>query len=199
MLAFNKCKLLSYLGPLAERSVHQASPRPRSISDLSSRQILLLKCQVAPKGFAESRLPSPCRSTVSRRASKKAGTQPVCTPSYSCPSVVLYLKLKTMYFWKPSGPAAVWAPFFPLVAPEEEHPTYYQHCCSGDGWPHGNGSAKHHGGLKSTTQKLKEGRRQPIQPDHVSTAVLTKLWSLQVLSCLTAMMHHWPTPLHGPL
>ena len=134
--------------------MHQASPGPGSVSDPSSRQILLLKCQIAPKDFAESRLPSPCRGITARRASKKAGTQPVCVPSFSCPSVVLYPKLKTMCFWKLPGPVALWAPFLPLVVPEEENPTYYQHCCSGDGCPQSNGSAQHHGGLKSTTQRL---------------------------------------------
>lgn len=74
-----------------------------------------------------------------------------------------------------------------LFAPEEHSPISYQHDCSGDGCPHGSGSAIHHPNLQS-----REDAAHPAWPRQHSTTYHT------VLVLYSQPTHHAPLAHFSP-
>lgn len=95
-----------------------------------------------------------------------------------------YLKLGTMNLWKHICFSCCLALFFPLAIPEEENSIHHHHCCSGEGWTMAIAQRSITEAQNTPPKPCKQ--RQPIQPDSVSTAVLTTPWSLRAPSCPTA-------------
>lgn len=187
MLALIKCKLLRLLVLLAERSAHRLSPGPgNSLGTLAADKSCCWNVTLHPQVLLNQSCHHPAGALLPGELPKRniaSTTQPVGAPSCSCLSLP---KTKDRESLETHLLQLLFGSVLPTGYSRGGEPHSSSSLLLRRGMNNGNSSAKHHRGPKCTTQALQAGKRQPIQPDSVSTAILTTSWSLQAPSCPTA-------------